>query len=222
MLLLFRRHGLELLPALTQLLALLRRHGSPLSEALLRTGSLHGRHGEPALAASGQCLLALRRQIVPLVLIAMQQFLLLGRHRRPCPRSGWSRGWRRRRHGRSRNLRDTARREKQTCTNQQRPYHCFASCGGVAGGGFSPRGGAFFKNSHQAVSPTSSAPKNSIKSSSGALCAGDCFAPGGGGVPGEGACCAPGGCCVPGEGGWAATAAHTSTPIDSQCLPRTI
>jgi hypothetical protein len=219
-LLLVRRHGLELLPALAQLLALLRRHGSPLSETLLRARSLLRRHGEPALAAPGQRLLAFRRQTVPLVLIAMQQFLLLGRHRRPCPRSG-GRGGRSRRSGgsgrrlrRSRALRDTACREKQTCTHQQRPYHYFASCGGVAGGGFSPRGGAFFKNSHQAASPTSSAPKNSMKSSSGALCDGDC-APGGGCVPGEGDCCAPG----VGGGGWAAAAAHTSTPINSQCLP---
>src|SRR6202041_212099 len=160
-LLLVRRHGLELLPALAQLLALLRRHGSPLSETLLRARSLRRRHREPALAAPGQRLLALRRQTVPLVLIAMQQFLLLGRHRRPCPRSGGRgrsgrSGGSGRRLGRSRDLRDTARREKQTCTDQQRPYHCFASCGGVAGGGFSPRGGAFFKNSHQAASPTSS------------------------------------------------------------------
>jgi len=220
-LLLFRRHGLELLPALAQLLALLRGHGAPLSKALLGTRPLRRRHGEPTLAAPGQRLLALRRQTVPVILIAMQQLLLLRRHRRPCPgrcgrRYACSRRWGgSRRLGGSRSLRDTARRrEKQTCTEEHRPDHCFASCGGVAGGGL-PRDGAFFKNSHQAASPTSSAPKNSMKSSSGAPCDGDCVAPGGDCVTGGADCCAPGG------GGSAVAAAHTSMPSHSQCLPRT-
>jgi hypothetical protein len=214
-LLLFRRHGLELLPALAQLLALLRRHGAPLSKALLGTRALRRRHGEPTLATPGQRLLALRGQAVPFILIAVQQLLLLRRHRRPCPgRCRRGRGHSRRL-GRSRSLRDTARRrEKQTCTDEPRPDHCFASCGGGAGGGFPARGGAFFKNSHQAASPTSSAPKNSMKSSSGAPCDGDCVAPGGDCVPGAGDGCAPGG------GGAAMAAAHTATPAHSQCLPR--
>ena len=215
-LLLFRRHGLELLPTLAQLLALLRRHGAPLSKALLGTRALRRRHGEPTLATPGQRLLAIRGQTVPLILIAVQQLLLLRRHRRPWPRRCRRSGRGSRRLGRSRSLRDTARRrEKQTCTDEQRPDHCFASCGVVAGGGF-PRGGAFFKNSHQAASPTSSAPKNSMKSSSGAgaACDGDCVAPDGDCVPCEGACCAAG-------GGAAIAAAHTTTPTNSQCLPRT-
>jgi hypothetical protein len=212
-LLLFRRHGLELLPTLAQLLALLRRHGAPLSKALLGTRALRRRHGEPTLATPGQRLLAIRGQTVPFILIAVQQLLLLRRHRRPWPRRCRRRRGDSRRLGRSRSLRDTARRrEKQTCTDEPRPDHCFASCGGGAGGGFPARGGAFFKNSHQAASPTSSAPKNSMKSSSGAPC-GDCVAPGGDCVPGEGDCCAAG-------GGAAIAAAHTTTPTNSQCLPR--
>src|ERR1700691_986945 len=49
-LLLFRRHGLELLPPLAQLLALLRGHGAPLSKALLGTRALRRRHRDTNLA----------------------------------------------------------------------------------------------------------------------------------------------------------------------------
>jgi hypothetical protein len=42
-----------------------------------------------------------------------------------------------------------------------------ASCDGGTGRRAALRGPEFFKNSHQAASPTSSDPKNSIKSSSG-------------------------------------------------------
>src|SRR6266404_6291884 len=84
-LLLFRRQALVLLPTLAKLLPLLRRHGAPLCKALLRTRPLLRRHRQPALTPAGQRLLALRGQALPFSLIALEQLLLLGRHRRPRP-----------------------------------------------------------------------------------------------------------------------------------------
>jgi hypothetical protein len=57
---------------LPQQLPLLRRHRTPLTESLLGAGALLRRHGYPALAALRKRLLALRRQAIPLALIALQ------------------------------------------------------------------------------------------------------------------------------------------------------
>src|SRR6202451_637971 len=191
----FGRQALELLKALTQQLPLFRRHGAPLRKALLRTRALLRRHRQPALTALGQRLLPLGRQAVPLALMALQQLLLLWRQTspgfRPCRgrlRRGGRGGCRRRR----RALRETVRGEHETCQDYERPDHFFASCGGGAGGLF-PRGGALFKNSHKAESPTSSEPRNSINPSSGgsALDAGaEAEGTAGGGGDGGGGCAA--------------------------------
>jgi hypothetical protein len=175
-----------LLPALTHQLPLLRRHGTPLGKSLLRAAALLRRHGQPTLAAFRERLLPFCRQVVPLALMALQQLLLLRRQRGPwlgCCRGCGGRRFdhsRRCRHGR---LRPAGSGSEKTSADKPCPDHFFASCGGGAGGSL-PRGGALFKNSHQAASPTSSEPKNSRKPSSGGT---DCSGAFAGVVAGAGA-----------------------------------
>ena len=110
-----------------------------------------------------------------LSLKALQQLLLLRRERLPGARRR-GRGRRGRSGGRrtGRLLREAraTRCEETPGAQQQGPHDCFASCGGGVAGFCCP-GGAFFKNSHQAVSPWSSSPKNSMNSSSGTSDGGD-------------------------------------------------
>jgi hypothetical protein len=220
----FLRQRPVLLPALTHHLTLLRRHCAPLRESLLRTGALLRRHRQPALTASRERLLALRGQVVPLALMALQQLLLLRRQRVPRSRRGGGRGcgcgrgsFRRLRRGRRRRrgLRKTSSGGEKTCADKPCPDHFFASCGGGAGGTL-PRGGAFFKNSHQAASPVSSEPKNSRKPSSGAtvVCPGVVSGVVSGVVAGV---AAGGGAC--GAGGGTAFAVAHNTQSSSPPLP---
>ena len=74
----FGRQRPVLLPTLTQQLTLLRRHGTPLRKSLLRARALLRCHRQPTLAAFCERLLPLRRQAVPLALMALQHLLLLG------------------------------------------------------------------------------------------------------------------------------------------------
>ncbi len=211
LLLSFGRQRLVLLPTLTQHLSLLRRHGAPLRKTLLRTRALLWRHRQPALAAFREGLLPLGGQTIPLVLVALQHLLLLSRQR--VPGSGRCRGrrrvWqglcRRRRRGR-RDLCEAGGSAQETCADQHCPDHFFASCGGGAGGSL-PRGGALFKNSHQAASPTSSDPRNSRKPSSGGGAGAGVDTGGAGAGVGAGAV------------GGAALAAPHSAPHSSQTLP---
>lgn len=107
-----------------------------------------------------------------------------------------------------RGLRQACDGSEKTCADKPCPHHFFASCGGAAGGSL-PRGGALFKNSHQAASPTSSEPKNSSKPSSGGTV--DCP-----GVAGVVAGVAAGGEAGGGGGAAAPTIAHqalSSNPL---------
>jgi hypothetical protein len=58
------------------------------------------------------------------------------------------------------------RRDGETHAENRGSHHWFASRGGGTGG-WPLRGAEFFKISHKAASPTSSAPKNSMNSSFG-------------------------------------------------------
>ena len=165
------RQCLVLLVALTHHLPLLGRHGAPLGKPLLRSGALLRRHRYPPLATFGERLLALGRQAIPLILVIVQQLLLLMRKRIPSFWRGRSGGHACALPGHE-FLGETGNGTAKTRADQQYPYHFLASCGSLAEA-FFPNGGAFFKNSHHAASPTSSEPKNSRKLSSGAPAAGE-------------------------------------------------
>jgi hypothetical protein len=75
--LLIRRQRLKSLPAIAKHATLIGRQRAPTLETLLGLSTLLGRHAKPAITPPRQCLLALRRQRIPIAAELAQQLLLL-------------------------------------------------------------------------------------------------------------------------------------------------